>query len=585
MFQEAVQAIHQGQRARARDLLTRLLRADQRNAAYWLWMSSVVTTPKEQVYCLQSALRLDPGNQSARRGLTTLGALPPNASLKPVPPPRRQWVVEVQEVHEVSGVRRLLGNPVVRVMLISFAALALIGVVGFFFIRWASTPERNTAVIFPTSTPGPPPTLTFTPTPINYTPTPPTATPTFEGGIPPLWLRLEATFTSTPTYVATMHITNEAFNNALRLYREGDLETALERMQQAAQFEPQAPDIQYFLGEIQLALDDPQKALAAYQQAIDIDPSFAPAYLGRAIARGKIDPDADVLEDLDKAIELAPDLKQAYLERVAYYMATGDFDAAREELEVLERSYPDTAQLALYRAQIHLAEGEYEEALEMAEKANRLDPSLLPTYLALGQAALLNEDYETAAEALDVYMLYEQGDPQALLLYGQTLYATGQYSETLTTMESALELDKGLADAYYYRGLVYLEQDEGQLAINEIVLARNLDRTSFAYSLALGRALLSANRLAEARDQLTAAGRLAESDEELAQVYYYRALAIEAIGNQPAADRDWQALLGLPEEAVPGAWLRAARARLATPTPTRTPTRTPTATRTPNPAQ
>ena len=99
MLQEAVQAIRQGQRARARDLLTRLLRANQRNAEYWLWMSSVVKTPKEQVYCLQSVLRLDPDNQAARRGMVTLGALPPDVSLAPVPPPRRQWVVEVQEVH------------------------------------------------------------------------------------------------------------------------------------------------------------------------------------------------------------------------------------------------------------------------------------------------------------------------------------------------------------------------------------------------------------------------------------------------------------------------------------------------------
>jgi Tfp pilus assembly protein PilF len=48
MLQEAVEAIRQGQRGRARDLLTRLLRADPSNTQYWLWMSSVVETPKEQ---------------------------------------------------------------------------------------------------------------------------------------------------------------------------------------------------------------------------------------------------------------------------------------------------------------------------------------------------------------------------------------------------------------------------------------------------------------------------------------------------------------------------------------------------------
>jgi hypothetical protein len=67
MLQEAIEAIRQGQRARARDLLTRLLRTNQSNSEYWLWMSSVVDTYKEQVYCLQNVVRLDPKSSAARQ--------------------------------------------------------------------------------------------------------------------------------------------------------------------------------------------------------------------------------------------------------------------------------------------------------------------------------------------------------------------------------------------------------------------------------------------------------------------------------------------------------------------------------------
>ena len=67
MLQEAINAVRQGQRIRARDLLTRLLRADQSNPEYWLWMSSLVDSFKEQVYCLQSALKLDPGGAISSR--------------------------------------------------------------------------------------------------------------------------------------------------------------------------------------------------------------------------------------------------------------------------------------------------------------------------------------------------------------------------------------------------------------------------------------------------------------------------------------------------------------------------------------
>ena len=56
MLREAIEAIQSGQRERARDLLTRLLRADKDNPEYWLWMSTSVGSVKEQIYCLKMVL-------------------------------------------------------------------------------------------------------------------------------------------------------------------------------------------------------------------------------------------------------------------------------------------------------------------------------------------------------------------------------------------------------------------------------------------------------------------------------------------------------------------------------------------------
>jgi hypothetical protein len=81
MFHEALEAAHAGDKARARDWLTRLLKERQDNVEYWIWMSAVVGTPKEGVFCLKEALRLDPQNVIARKGLAILGALEPDQSL------------------------------------------------------------------------------------------------------------------------------------------------------------------------------------------------------------------------------------------------------------------------------------------------------------------------------------------------------------------------------------------------------------------------------------------------------------------------------------------------------------------------
>ncbi|NJN44252.1 MAG: hypothetical protein HC806_05710 [Anaerolineae bacterium] len=87
MFQEAVKAAREGDKVRARDLLTRLLRVTKNNPEYWLWMSGVVETRQEQLFCLQNLLQLDPKNEIARRGMIMMGETPAE-NVVPVPPHR-----------------------------------------------------------------------------------------------------------------------------------------------------------------------------------------------------------------------------------------------------------------------------------------------------------------------------------------------------------------------------------------------------------------------------------------------------------------------------------------------------------------
>ena len=46
MFQDAVDALQRGDKTRAKELLTLLLKADQNNATYWVWFSATVDNTK-----------------------------------------------------------------------------------------------------------------------------------------------------------------------------------------------------------------------------------------------------------------------------------------------------------------------------------------------------------------------------------------------------------------------------------------------------------------------------------------------------------------------------------------------------------
>jgi tetratricopeptide (TPR) repeat protein len=215
-------------------------------------------------------------------------------------------------------------------------------------------------------------------------------------------------------------------------------------------------------------------------------------------------------------------------------------------------------------------------------QSNQLDMTLLSSYKVLG-AAVLNGEYQEAFTALDTYLKYQESDAAAWAIYGEALYATAQYSETIKALVTAIKLDPNLPDAFHLKGLAYIELGEGQKGVNEIYRAIRLKPNTFKYQLDFARALFVAERVEEAVSALYPVERLAEKDEELAQVYYWRAVMLEAQDENFLALKDWRKLLELDEGTFPQEWLETAQARLAA-TPTPGPTNTNSPTLTPSPS-
>ncbi|MFQ5616869.1 MAG: tetratricopeptide repeat protein, partial [Anaerolineales bacterium] len=206
MLQEAINAAREGDRARARDLLTRLLRTNQSNPDYWFWMSAVVDTRQEQIYCLQNLLKVAPDNVAARRGLVLMGELPAR-DVVPVPPHRaKKWDVPEIGGETPTGLRAVLANPLLRIILFSGIGLFVVGMImlGIFGVRGAAPPTPTpdfvaTSTLIQRVTLTPSPSITPTRTPFFLTSTPTPGKPT------PLVYFLEATYTPTPLSINTPH--------------------------------------------------------------------------------------------------------------------------------------------------------------------------------------------------------------------------------------------------------------------------------------------------------------------------------------------------------------------------------------------
>ena len=116
MLNEAILAARSGDKVRARDLLTRLLKIDKTVPEHWLWMSAVVESRREQIYCLQNLLKVDPGNVVARRGLAMMGEIDIDPEeVEPVEPVRKKaWSVEALEIARPRGWKAVMAEPTMR---------------------------------------------------------------------------------------------------------------------------------------------------------------------------------------------------------------------------------------------------------------------------------------------------------------------------------------------------------------------------------------------------------------------------------------------------------------------------------------
>src|SRR5512145_2701808 len=298
VFQDAVEALRAGNKPRARELLTELLKTDQNNATYWVWMSSTVDTTKERIYCLQTAYKLDPQNAAAKRGLILHGALPPDETVQPFPVNRqRAWEEKLLLAHEkpkLKGWAAVKGSPVARFGGLVALGAVLIGALVFGFVL----PRLNQAGP-PTNTPGPSPTYTLTPTALNAT-----GEPAVVGTPAPLSELLPVPYTPTPLYVELQGspFTSDIYLGVKSAYAKGDWNEVIRGLQEVVRTEVEASeavDAYYHLGEAYRFKRDFPSALNAYELALGTDPSFGPAYLGVARARLAINPTANVMSFLD----------------------------------------------------------------------------------------------------------------------------------------------------------------------------------------------------------------------------------------------------------------------------------------------
>ena len=133
---------------------------------------------------------------------------------------------------------------------------------------------------------------------------------------------------------------------------------------------------------------EPDRALSDCNQAIQLDPKYAPAYSNRGIAYYAKGDYERAIADETKAIDVGPKFPDPYFERGRAYYAEGDNDRAIADEDEAIRLDPKYTTYYYTRGAAYFAKADYAHAVADYTAAIRLDPKYAYPYRARGRGYL-----------------------------------------------------------------------------------------------------------------------------------------------------------------------------------------------------
>src|SRR6266566_4513730 len=223
---------------------------------------------------------------------------------------------------------------------------------------------------------------------------------------------------------------------------------------QALQLNPAYAPAYTHKGAALTELDRFTEALAAYDWAIQLDPTYAPAYAYKAGALSDLKRHEEALVAYDWAIQLAPTDVVSYAGKgLALYYLERDEEALVAYDRALQLR-PDYAGGYVDKANALVRLKRYEEALAAYNQALQLNPAYARAYAKKGDALLDLGRYEEALTAYNQALQLNPADGGSPIGKGFALSNLKRYEEALAACELALQLDPSNLLVYIKKGIV-----------------------------------------------------------------------------------------------------------------------------------
>ncbi len=286
------------------------------------------------------------------------------------------------------------------------------------------------------------------------------------------------------------------------LARRGQNDEAAALLDQARAELPETPAIHQALGDVALSQGRFEAAVDEFAKALELDSEHVGAQFRLGVTHRRLGNFELAVEHLDAVANVDANYPGLALERGLLFEASGRGEQALAEYEEALKNAPEDPDLMLRVGCARVAAGRGADAEKMLRDVLFQRPASAETQYCLGRAQLLSgtrltdaqKSLERAAE-LDPYK------PEYQLYVGWAANEAGHAVKAERALREALRLDKGLADAYWQRGVLRYRQGRPRDAVKDFQKALELRPSRTEARAGLASAYLDLGHQAQALEE------------------------------------------------------------------------------------
>ncbi|MGH6880065.1 tetratricopeptide repeat protein [Hypericibacter sp.] len=235
-------------------------------------------------------------------------------------------------------------------------------------------------------------------------------------------------------------------------FDEGRYDDAMAAYNQALRLDPRAWDTLFNRGTLAMGLGDNAAAIRDFDQALAIASDHCPEIcFNRATAHYRMLRFPEAIADYSAVLTLLPENDQALFQRGICYSLVGNNDAALRDFAEVTRLKPGYVAAYSQRATLYTRMGNDDAALREDEKALAVEPTYADAYYDRAGIAWRRGNFQDAIRdyttAIGFYAEAANGPSERVSRW----YGQGAHAQPMRLGVSVRLIDLYLADAYYWR--------------------------------------------------------------------------------------------------------------------------------------